>query len=1005
MEKTKANWSGRFFRLAVILLLPLALSGLAITSNAAEMGKIAGQIVNAATGETLIGATITVKGTELGAMTDLDGNYLIKSVPAGTYTLVISSIAYTPVEITSVIVTAGETNRINTSLKEQAHQVQGVKIEARAVQNTEATMLVKRQKAAAVSDAISAEQISRSGSGNAAEAMAKVTGASVVGGKFVYIRGLGDRYSSTKLNGSVLPSPDPDKQSMPIDIIPSSLLDNIIVEKTFTPDKPGDFAGGSVNLGTKDYPDERTLKFSSSTGYNSNTNGDSDFLYQTPSSKDWLGYDDGSRSLPDYIRDNADLQDRVNEEVSHFVTFNEDSRDSLFPLVVFMDSSTRAFSTEMKPQTKKAPLDQGHSISYGDQFRLFDRPLGITGSLSYGRSYQSYVNGFDGKYKLAGGQGSQGLTVDHELRDWQGIEEVLWGGLLSANVGVHRNHKLGATFSYTRNGESTSRYLTGINLEHLDSGQTLRTYAMTYSERKLNSLQFTGKHHLPQSLLLEWVVSDANTNQYEPDTRFFTDYSYWESYEDDETGELIDTLRWDIDPNRFPTPQRLWRELDESNREYRADLSIPVTTQIKGKVGFAAIRKERSSREDRYRYSREGSNDYDGEIDVYASDVGIDTSWTTQYGNTTYIFRNYIKNAYQDRNQYTGEKNVDAVYGMVDLPQLGQLRVITGLRYETTYMETVSQDSTVGTLSNDGTDGNPRTYTYGPGISRIEATDILPSVNLIYALNDNMNTRFAYGRTLARPTLREMSAAASEEFGVSRFFLGNPNIRQTYINNLDFRWEWFIRPGEVLAVSAFHKSFTDHIEHGILITSANGNLSPINVDEATVLGVEVEFRRRLDHVGSLLRNFVLGGNVTLAKSEVAIPEDEMLSIKEFDPNASSTRPMAGQSPYLINLDLGYSTADNGLRASLFYNVFGRRLAFNAMGKTPNVYEMPRHQVDLVVSKSLLFGATLNFKAKNLLDEDVRFVHDNIGLPDGVEYVYREHRVGRSFSIGMDYQVW
>ena len=268
---SKSGFISRMLTTLVLLMVMVAVGFAQEPAQTFKEGKISGRMIDAETGEALIGVTVMLEGTKLGAVTDLDGNFTIKRVPVGTYTLVASSVGYTATKVTAVEVTEGEIERVDLALKPQVVQTEGIEVIARVEKNNEASLLKLRQKSNSVSDAISAEQITRSGSSDAAAAMTRVTGASVVGGKYVYVRGLGDRYANTRINGALAPSPDPDKQAVPMDMIPTAMLDNIVVEKTFTPDKPGNFSGGSVDMTTKDMPEGRLLSFNTSASYNTQT--------------------------------------------------------------------------------------------------------------------------------------------------------------------------------------------------------------------------------------------------------------------------------------------------------------------------------------------------------------------------------------------------------------------------------------------------------------------------------------------------------------------------------------------------------------------------------------------------------------------------------------------------------------------------------------------------------------------------------------------------------------
>ncbi len=614
MSYTNIAWRSAFRFL--VLFLALSAGATTAVGGATKNPAITGTIVDENSGEPLIGVTVMIEGTNQGANTDMDGTFRIYNVVPGTYTLNVSSVTHQGLTVSELIVTEKGPINLSLSLKPSFTEVESITVKATQLKNTHAAMLSVRQKSVSISDAISADEISRSGSGDAAEAMTKIVGASVVGGKYVYVRGLGDRYANTMLNSSPLPSPDPDKQAVPLDLIPSGMLDNIVVEKTFTPDKPGNFAGGSVNLKTRDYPDRRMLVLSTSSGYNSVTTN-RELLTYDGSSSDWAGYDNGKRDIPAYITENEYLQGQTPEGTSYLVGDIDD--DSLATLATYMDNSSKSFNPSMTPKVRKhTPADQSHSVSYADLFNPFGRPLGIMASFSYSKKYSAYNDGFSGKYRLTG-SGSTDLTIDHELQDVKGTEEVLWGGLLTMKYGITDNDKIGLSFMRDQHGESVSRYLTGMAPEHLDPNETLRSYVLSYVERDLTSLQVNGEHHAPFGLggiRADWQVSFSETSQTEPDIRFFTDYYY--EYEDNEFGDIDTTYR--IDPSRFPVPSRGWRKLEESNSGITMNLSVPMSLNGKFKTGLSWLSSDRTHTERNFDYVMYG--EYRGDPNEYADSRG-----------------------------------------------------------------------------------------------------------------------------------------------------------------------------------------------------------------------------------------------------------------------------------------------------------------------------------------------------------------------------------------------
>ena len=347
---------------------------------AQETGTITGKVVDATTGDELVGATVMIKDNKLGSVAKIDGSFRIANVPVGEYTLTVNYIGYTKVEIKGVKVTPAEVNKLNVSLQPEDVMTDEVVVTARALKTTGAALLKDRQKAGAMSDAIGAEEISRTGGGDAADAIKKVTGATTVGGKYVYIRGLGGRYSSTQLNGANLPSADPDKKAVHLDMFPSDLIENIKTIKTATPDKPGDFTGGTVDINTKSFPEQFKFGLSMSSSYNTNTTGRT-ILTHNSSPTDFLGYDNGEREVPDLIQQRFNVPKMIKQdgklvenpdygipEITQARSKNNTDK------ALLLDELSTAFDREFAPHNMSAPLNTGFSINAGDN--LWENKLG-----------------------------------------------------------------------------------------------------------------------------------------------------------------------------------------------------------------------------------------------------------------------------------------------------------------------------------------------------------------------------------------------------------------------------------------------------------------------------------------------------------------------------------------------------------------------------------------------------------------------------------------------------
>jgi len=782
----------------LIILLPGSI-------NAQDSGTITGTIVDKQNGEALIGANIFVEGTTTGAASDVEGNFRIPNMQPGSYTVIASMIGYAKLNIQGVVIKPGEVTKLEIQLGSEAFQTDEVVVTARMLEDNEASLLKLRQKSNSVSDAISSELISRSGSSNAGDAMTKVTGASVVGGKYVYIRGLGERYSSTHLNGTELPSADPDKKSFNMDLFPTGILDNIVTIKSFTPDKPGNFSGGIVDIGTKSYPDQFTFKLSSSSAYNTSTTFKSNFLNYQGGGLDWLGMDDGKRELPD-ILENPDFK----------IPFGTSARTNP-EQAGLLDEVSKSFIPQMSPTVKTAPINQSYSLSIGDQTELFSMPLGFLGSYTYSRDYSFYDNGKSGRWKLTGNVNTvESLDELQYLNDAKGTDEINWGGLVTFNLKPDPAHEIGADFIYTQNGQSTARFLEGVWPEQ--SNLIFQTRALTYTERTLQSYQFHGKHVFENILGLgiNWTGTISKASQDEPDARYFTNnYSV-----------QGDNTNYSIIVGNYALPSRYFRNMNEDGNGATLDLMLPFNvwneSQARFKMGGAFNDKRRVFTEKRYEYEL-GAARYNGDADFFFSpeNVGI-----VGYDSTRnrYIFGNYISETPDPLGgNYNGYEKVSAVYTMLELPITTSLKFIGGARYEISKMDVYGKNAS-GYLDNK---------------------DLLPSLNLIYELTENMNIRSSYGKTLARPNFREKAPYANYNFAVDFTFLGNPDLKRTLIDNYDLRWEWFLRPGEIIAVSGFYKHFKNPIERviNVLYASEGGEVFYDNIDKAEVMGIEIEVRK------------------------------------------------------------------------------------------------------------------------------------------------------------------
>ena len=987
---------------ALILIGALGLAQTAL----AQTGTIAGVIVDGSTGETLIGASATVANTFTGDATNLNGEFSFET-EAGVHTLIFNYLGFTPLTVENVAVTAGELTRLEIQLYPVSLEYDEVIIEASVIEGSEAGLLRSRAKAVAVSDAIGSEQISRSGSGDAAAAITKVTGASVVGGRYVYIRGLGDRYASTTLNGSTLPSADPDRKAVQLDLFPAALIDNIVALKTFTPDKPGDFSGGLVDVATKAFPDRFTFQLSVTGSYDDQSSRIDNFLTYEGSPTDWVGRDDGLRALPGILGDKApdapmpkeaDLRD-LRTGVTNSV--RQARADSL-------NGFARAFNAIMYPSRASTPINRTLSVAAGGKLHILGRPLGLSGSLTYNRSYQYYDDGVFSQWQLVGGDvaGSDNLTSttyfgpDPDLSlitradplevgsfmNVRGTDEVNWGGSGTVAFQPSDNHELAFTLLYTQSGASQATMLGGFRDQ--SSSATFFTRSLDYEERSLSSYQLRGEHGF-RPFQMEWSVSVARNTQNEPDLRFFSsDQNIFE------TSGGLDTT-WTLGGGNAPPPQRYFRDLEEGAQGAILDITIPfrLWSGLGTRVKFGARYddSQRGFRQRRFEYA-EGReinfSDFHGDPAAYFNDANLGVQDTLSLGDiTAYNAGLYVLENSPDRANYDASRDIRAGYVMLDLPLTRAVRVIGGARVESTEMITESLDDLLPDSLRRGV---------------LSRTDWLPALNVVIALGENMNARLAATRTLARPTYRELAPFQSFNFVGGDILEGNPLLNRTLITNFDARWEWFVRSGELLAVSGFYKTFEDPIERVLRNVGEGRFVSFQNVDHARVYGAEVEVRKRLDTwiQVPVIRNISLGGNFSVVRSVVDIPEEELVIIRVSDPGAATTRSLEGQSPYLLNLNAGYENFHSGTSLGVYYTLFGDRLLAVTQGATPDVFEKARGDLDATFTQDLPMNFRVKLSARNLLGSNVR----QIQTFKGQIYDYLSYSRGRIFSVGLSYVI-
>jgi len=931
---------------SILLASILALAAIA-PLRAQERGKVTGKVVDEQSAEPMVRATVRLLNTKLGGYTNTSGEFTINNVEPGTYTLQVNYAGYAPRSVEGIVVVAGHTVRQDVLISVNPRREVITKT-AQANRQSSGAALAERRRSGTVSDNISAQEISRAPASDAGDAMKRVTGVSVVGSKYVVVRGLTERYSSTQLNGVNLPSPEPEKKVVPFDIFPSSMISRLTTVKTFMPDNPGDFAGGLVKIDTKDYPESFLFNVGLGGGINTNTHGnDATLGYSGGSSL--LGTDDGTRALPDGLpvqrrataADQADLLARFSDNV-------------------------------WMPTRTIPPVNRNLNITVGDKFGE-ETPIGFLLSGSYAQSadFRTELQ----RYPLLSqtGSGEQELRYDYTSQRTE--VSTLWGGLASITAQLAPEHKVSAKAVFNHSAEDEARETEG--LYNQSTTGIIRTTRLRFVERSLFSGQLAGEHQFDTTLKLkvDWRAAYSAASRNEPDNRATT-------YIRGDDGIYHFANNFGSGNSRF------FSNLNDAEANGGVDVSLPFTGLGEGlsrvKVGGLARFRNREFNARRFIFNTSSSS----EALLALSPEQLFTPERVRSGEVIY------NEETQRTDRYSAEESIGAAYAMVDLPLVGGLRFIGGVRFEQWNQDLRSIDPFTGAEN------------AALGVNN-SIGDLLPSLNFIYALGEEMNLRASFSRTLARPEFRELAPFRFDDYRQSVY--GNPALERTQITNYDLRWEWFANPGEVLAVSGFYKAFNNPIELFYLKGGSGVEVESANANTATNFGAELEVRKNLGLLADALEGFSLGTNLTLVKSEVEFRDGERVrifdgvGISEFTPDVltNRARPMQGQSPYVLNVTLGYDNPNWGTQATLLYNILGERLSVVGNSGLPDTYEQPRGALDLNVAQTIGYGLQLKLSVRNLLNSPYSFTMD---FPNGRTVETENYLVGRSISIGLGFSL-
>jgi len=938
MSSREAGRLRRAWALGLGVLLVCMCLGLP-RADAAGTGEIGGRLVATDTGEPLGFADVLLTPEDstmrrVGGLSNADGTFLLEA-PPGRYTLQVRALSYATKRISGLVIEEGRLLPFSTALQPEALQQEEIVVEARRAENTEASMLAARKKSTSVGDAISAEQVRKSADKDAAEVLRRVTGLSVSEGKYVFVRGLGERYSSTEVDGVRIASPEQNKRVVPLDLVPSNLLENIVVQKTYTADRPGEFGGGDVQVRTRDFPGQRTWSFSVSQGFAEGVTFEDRKTYGS-FKNDLFGFGAAARGVPPEVN-GVPLPLRTPQTLPELAGL------------------ARAFSNVWSPRNENTVPSGSYSATYGDEFKLFGRSLGLIQSWSYSRSFDKREE----SQRLL--LGTADTLYDYDVTRWTETAQV--GGLGALSYRLSPAHSLHLRGLYSNSADDEVRIYEGTDHNTTEAfsedWQHRRNTRLMYVQRSVLSGSLEGNHEFRNLLGMsfDWRFGRSRARRDQPDRREVT---YNRRYYFDG-----DTAHWTLGSQGI----REFGELSDEGWGTTLKGTIPYRLEGlgNGKIVFGYDRQTKE-RDNYYRRFNLVVDPRYVDFEAPPESIFAEGTFDGQTG-TGYLSDVTYNSPLTGVDNYRADQRVEATFVNIDVPFGRRVRATLGLRVEQGHQNVESF------------------ALFDPGTVLVEGdldnTDWLPSGNLTWAITDAMNLRLAASQTVSRPDLNELSPSPSPEYIGGYFVKGNPDLNRALLSNYDIRLEAFPGLSEVLAVGLFYKKLDEPIET-VIRGGQVALLVPENSKDGHNQGIELEARVGLGRLWKGLESFTLNSNASFISSKVNLyPRVTRLGTTEH--------PLQGQADYLVNVGLGY-VVPGRLDATVLLNSVGKRL--RALGHTPlpDTYEQPTTTIDVTMNVRLLGNARVKLNAKNLLDPEVRRLQG-----DREQSSYRS---GRSYSIAL-----
>ncbi len=932
------------------LLLSILLTGMFSAQIFANTGILTGTVRDTETGETLIGASVLIEGTFKGTITDIDGKFTMLNLTPGAYNIFVSYISYDN-QVIEVNVPSGQSADINIGLNPTSIGVEEVTIVKRRKTDTEMSVVSSLKSGDLIASGISAQEISKSMDSDAGEVVRRVSGVTIMDGKFVIVRGLIERYNTVLVNGAPAPGFEADKRAFSFDAMPSGMIENILVYKSPAPELPADFAGAAIRILTKRQADKNSLKIGYSTDYVEGASFHKEFLTYKGGKTDWLGFDDGTRQFPSSLPSTEEVSqlyewpdlDEYKEKTSEICSFSKD------------------FNEMWNPVSSSPFLDQSLNLTGQKSFLLGNASLGNITTVNYRvrnrrteilrREYQGYVGSTD---ETPG----DSLYMNFDFFDQKSVKEYQLGLIHNWNLTYGKNQKMEFSNFLNNMGLSSATVREGVDYYDVE---TIRATNLYYNNRFIYTGQLAGKQNFNQDMThLDWLLGYSYTSNDKPDDRrqqYVWDPAKKQFY-----------LELQSQPTNVKNGGRLNVSLDE--RVYNGGLDFDHSFLTVISENPWTLKAGAS-----YQYKYRG---YHSRliglttprplvsIDFYKpiEEIVVEENFFFDSANLRVAGLAY-NDGTKRKDSYVARDRIAAGYFALRMPVHNSVIVYGGIR-----MEQFS-----------------RTLESGDGSKPVvrDTLNFFPSLNVTYNINRKHQLRFSYGKTINRPEFREISATDFEDFNLNLIVHGNPDLKSSYIRNYDLKYEWYPEHGNMFSVTGFYKHFKDPIEVFLIPAGTGYDYRPFNTEEATALGVEFDVRKSL-----FLKGLTLVFNTSLIKSEIS-------TRKSFA--RDTLRIMQGQSPYIVNLGLFYNNPTYGWRINLNYNNVGKRIVFAGTPLNPHTWELSRHSLDLSIGKRI--GKKIEFRigVKDLINDPVRFVQ-YYGPGDSIVGDTYRWLPNRKFSMGI-----